>query len=439
MPPTVLTLEDLTSQIKGFQSEVQNQVRDLLKNGASETDAKVKALADEQKKMNDYLAKVEDQIKQYRASAVPGLGDQHKKTPFDLGMFVKALYLQKIGESDPWKDAGFEKEAIDEYMKKRDANAAGGAAGAYLIPQEISGEVVSLAIARTPILNMGTTIIPNLTADLGLNRVTGRPTGYWVGENSAPTKDETTFGQVWMRPKKVGAFTKISNRLIYQSRGVADKVIRSELSIAMSLKMNEGLTVGKGTEYQPKGIFMQPNTTASSIDYGTSGKRFRMTDLATMEMDLDVANELIDNGKFGYLFRPEVKAGIKQERVVMYSGATADAGLPVDVMNPLMSNARIKEMLGYDFKTTTQIGKTEALGTSTTCSKVAFGNWEFFYVGMWRDLVIKVSEHASDAGGKSAFTEDQLYVVAFQEIDCELIRPTAFTIQTGAETLKSKW
>jgi hypothetical protein len=202
---------------------------------------------------------------------------------------------------------------------------------------------------------------------------------------------------------------------------------------------NEGLTVGTGTEYQPKGILNQPDTTSSTVSLGNNGGRFRVTDAARMEMDIDVANELIDNGKFGYLMRPEVKSGMKRERVVMYNGATADLGLPVDVMNPLMSDARLRDILGYDFKTTTQVPKDNVVGTSSTCSKVAFGNWEFFYVGMWRDFVIKVSEHASDAGGKSAFTEDQLYVVAFQEIDCELVRPTAMTIAAGAECLESKW
>lgn len=438
--PKILTLDELKAQGKELQTQIETRVKELITAGSAEAQTKVAALEEAIKKNGDYMARLEEQIKQQQASALPGLKDE--KVKFDMGMFVKALYMEKQGASQEkaWKDAGVEKEAVEQYMKRRDASGSDGTLGGYLIPQEIADEVISLAIARTPILQMGVTILPNLTADLAINRVTGRPTGYWVGENTAPTKSETTFGQTWLRPKKVGAFSKISNRLIYQSRGVADKVIRQELSIAMSLKMNEGFTFGTGSAYQPKGILNQPNTTASSVVLGTgNGGRFRVTDAAAMEMDLDVANELVDGGKFGFLFRPEVKSGMKRERVVMYNGASANAGLPVDVMNPLMSDARLREVLGYDFKTTTQVPKTDAVGTSSTCSKVAFGNWEYFYIGMWRDFVIKVSEHASDAGGKSAFTEDQLYVVAFQEVDCELVRPSAFTIASGAETLQANW
>lgn len=346
--PTVLTLPELKENMKVFQGEVEAKVKELIAGGADTTGkavAELKSSIVELKKYQDHL---DEQIKQERAARIPGLKEEAKK--FDFGACVKGMYLEAKGKhTDAWKDAGFEKEVIDAATAKRkDAVGSDGAYGGYLIPQEIGDEVISLAVARTPILQMGATILSGLTADLAVNRVTGRPAGYWVGENTAPTKEDTTFGQTWLRPKKVGAFSKISNRLIYQSRGVADKVIRQELSIAMSLQMNQGLTNGKGTEYQPKGILNQPNTTASTIPSTglTNGKRYRIGDLENMQMDLDVANELIDSGKYGYLLRPEVKSGLRRERVVMYSGASAEAGLPVDVLNPLMSDARIKEMLG---------------------------------------------------------------------------------------------
>lgn len=445
MEPTVLTLPELKSQMTKFQTELEGKVKELVGAGATETNAQVVSLKSEIGDMKKYVDGVVEQIKQTEAGRIPGLKEEAKN--FDFGMAVRLLHAEKTnsGVTAAHKECGLEREIMRAAAQKRDATGADGAYGEYLIPQEIADDVITLAMARTPILQMGTTVLKGLTADLAINRVAGRPTGYWVGENAAPTKEDTIFGQTWLRPKKAGAFSKVSNRLIYQSRGVADMIIRRELATAMGLQINQGLTSGLGTSFQPKGIFNQPNfttTTVTCVDsasVSTDGGRFRATDAAEMEMDLDVANELVDGGKFGYLMRPEVKSGLKRERVIMYSGGAEATGLPADIMNPLMSDARLREVLGYDFKTSTQVPKNLTKGSSTTLSSVVFGNWEYFYVGMWRDFVMKVSEHASDAGGKSAFTEDQLYIVCFQEIDCEVVRPTAFTKIVDAETLKANW
>ena len=447
MEPTVLTPVELSKQLKSFQGDMQNEVKKLLAEGASETGEMVTTLKGQITNMQLYVDNAIAQIKQFEASRIPGLAGSPEAKKFDFGALVKhaRAVAGGSGYAQTEKEAAHELSIIAEGMKTRDASATDGAAGGYLIPQEIADDVITLAIARTPIMNLGTTVIKNLTADLGINKVTGRPAGWWVGENSAPTKEDTTFGQAWLRPKKAAAFSKVSNRLIYQSKGVADQIIRREISTAMGLQVNQGITSGIGGQYQPKGILNQSGFTATTVvcqnsaGTTTNGGRFRATDAAEMEMDLDVANELFDGGKYAYLFRPEVKSGMKRERVTMYNGAAADTGLPVDIMNPLMSDKQLKEYLGYEFATTTQITKNLTKGSSSTLSSVVFGNWEYFYVGMWRDFVMKVSEHASDAGGRSAFTEDQLYIVCFQECDCEVVRPTAFTKCVDAETLKANW
>ena len=58
---------------------------------------------------------------------------------------------------------------------------------------------------------------------------------------------------------------------------------------------------------------------------------------------------------------------------------------------------------------------------------------------MWRDLIIKVSDVASDGSTGSAFLDDQIYIVLFQEFDTALMRETAMTQAKGAETTKANW
>ena len=422
--------------------QVEGQVKTLLADGAKEGTEKLVALRKDLDDCKKALDSINENIRQFKAGTLPGLAEQLKKEPFDFGRFAAGLKNIRVANL-PFKsafdvaDAGHEREVIEQYAKLRDMGVDVGPSGGYLVPPEVSQEVISLATARMPLLKMGTTIITGLTGDLAVNRVSARPTGYWVGETGKPTSSDATFAQKWLRPKKVGAFSKVSNRLLQQSRGVADRVIREELATGMALTMHKGLCVGKGSEFEPLGIFTAGGTTSSNVTTGSNGHRQTIDDMAQMILDLENADELIDGGKFGFLCNPSVRSGLKRERAEMYSGQATTKGMTLNVLNPLMTNEMLNELL-YPIECSTHVAKY-TVGTSTTCSKVLFGNMQFFYVGLWRDLIIKASDVAGDGSTGSAFTEDQLYIVAFQECDCQVVRPTAFTIAAGAETNKANW
>ena len=54
-------------------------------------------------------------------------------------------------------------------------------------------------------------------------------------------------------------------------------------------------------------------------------------------------------------------------------------------------------------------------------------------------MEIRVSDQASDQSGNSAFLKDQFFMVAFQQIDCNIGRATAFTYVGDAETAEASW
>ena len=436
-----LTLEQMKAQGEELQRSIEAKVKSLVENGVAEGNAAIQAIKAELDGTKKSLATIDENIRQAKAGTLPGLKGEMEKRSFDFGKFVqgvRGIVVDHGNAKDSFEaaGAGFEHEVLSQYAKIRDASADVGPSGGYVIPPEISQEIIGLAFARMPLLKMGTTVISGLTGDLAVNRLSARPTGYHVGETGKPASSDVAFAQKWLRPKKVGAFTKISNRLINQSRGVAGRVIKEELAMGMAQEMHRALTVGKGSEFEPLGIFNTPGTTSSSVTEGSAGHRFTIDDCSMMIADIEAANELIDGGKFGFLMHPAVRSGLRRERAEMYSSQSSVKGMPMGYM-PIMTNEMLNSML-YPIETTTHISKYTK-STSTTCSKVAFGNMAFFYIGMWRDLVIKVSDVAGDGSTGSAFTEDQLYVVAFQEYDCQHVRPTALSIAIGAETLQSKW
>jgi len=158
-----------------------------------------------------------------------------------------------------------------------------------------------------------------------------------------------------------------------------------------------------------------------------------------MAQAIDVANELVQGGNFGYIMRPEVQGGMRRERVPQFTGQTLGQGQPINPMAVLMSNEMLEQVVGYKMRTTTQLAATNSKGSSSTVSTVVFGNWKQFYAGFWRGLEIRISDQASDASSNSAFLKDQFYMVAFQEVDSNVGRTTAFTAITDAETSESSW
>ena len=440
-----LTEEMLKDQLKNFQIDVEKTVGDIAVKNSEEAKGQIAALQAEVNTANSAVEALRKQIAESRAAGLPGLTDELEKQNFSLTNYVQGLYKShpKQNISDPWKNAGYELDIVKSYAKIRANYADDGSAGAYLIPPEVSNEIIDLAMAATPLFDLGVTVIRGLRGELPVPTLTGRPSGYWVGENSAPTESQATYGVKTLRPKKLGAFTKQSNRLIYQSSGVSDQIIKRELAKSMGLKMNEGLTIGSGSEYQPKGIMNQEGFTTSTAGtagvLGANGARFRLDHAAIMRKDLDVANELAMPGQYGYFMRPEAFSGLSRERVLQYSDQAENTAQPIMAINPLMSSAKIEEILGYKLRTTTQLSAVETQGTSTTCSSILFGNFEMYWVGMWRDFALKVSDQAGDGSTGSAFLDDQLYIVAFQELDAQGMRPSAFTKVTGASTTESEW
>lgn len=444
MTDTKKVLEQVEKTMQDYQGKIENRIKDLMTEKSSAAENESKTLKDELEKVSNSLEQVQKQIKNLGIAGVSGLGDELKKTPFSWTNYVRALYEisdPSVKASDPWKEAAFEKEVVDEYAKTKQNYATDGTAGGYLIPPEVSTEIIDLAMASIPLLNMlPVKKVTGLRGDLPIPKITGRPTAYWCGENTKPTASEATYGEIIGRPKRLAGFTKQSKRLIYQSRNVSDKIIKELLSQGISLKLHEGLLKGTGSDYQPKGLTMyQSDFTANGVSLGTNGGRFTVTDAGLMKMAIDAANEGNDNlSNYGFLMRPEIKWGMKTERIQQFAGQNRSKGQPVSAGKALLADSDIMELVGK-LATTTQLSNDISKGASSTLSKVIYGNWAYFWMMMWEGLTVRVSDQAGDGSTGSAFLQNQLYIVAEQEVDCAVTRGAAFTMNQEAETTATNW
>lgn len=438
----VMDMKELQQTLETAKAQMETSVKALVKEGTDAANAKVTALETQLASVNKSLDEVQKSIAAQAKTHVPGLdGTEAQKWSWQ-GFVAGALnQCARVGANakDAFEKAGagLEFEMLAATMQKRDAIAGDGSQGGYLIPEEQSNELVGLTIAKMPILGLGVTQLTGLYGDLPIPKITSRNTGYWVGETQAPTESTGAFGEFTLRPKKAGAFTKYSRRLVYQTRGTVESIIRQNITDALALKIHEGYLIGKGVDSEPKGIFNQSGMTTTAA-IGAPGGRFTIDKAAEMLQNLDAANELEDGANMGILMRPEVMGGLKRERVRQYSGQPLAQAAPLNPFAVLMSQDELEKIIGVKLRTTTQILGTN-VKISPTLSNVICGNWKQFYAGFWRGLEIRVSDVASDTSGNSAMLNDQFYMVAFQEVDCNVGRPTAFTLIEDAQVDSAQW
>ena len=435
-------LQERLTKFKGEVVETAKQVAQESGDRAIEATSELKSALDV---TNKQLSSIEEQLRAAQAQRVPGLADELKKKQFSFQALLRAQLAMKDPmapqeeKSNPWKHAGFEKSVIDAGMQTRAADgqvAADGSQGGFLIPDEATSEIIDMVIADMPMMRLGPTILRGLTGDLPIPTVTGRPTGYMVSETEAPASSTAAFGEVIFRPKKVAAFVKQSKRLIYQSRGVAEMLVRKLIAEALQLKMEAMLINGSGSDKQPQGILNGTGFTTGFYcgdNASSPSGRFKFDHLRKALKTLDVADELKPTANIGILTRPEVKCGLKGQTVAQYSGQASKDAQPI-LFGLTVKDADIREHYATGIESTTLFPFS-----SGTLTDVLVGNFSQFYVGMWRGFQLLASDTASDGAGGSAFLQDQLYIVAFQEFDSHVTRGSAFTKVTSAETNESNW
>lgn len=421
-----INLKEIEKSLVQFKDEVLAKAKE---GDASNADA----LASLAKRLDDNIAE-QTALMAKRKASLPGLEGSEKKS-FSFAKVIQAQLSKKGFDEVPESDHEREVcEAMAKMAVQRSNNAQSGEAGGYLIPEEYTSEIIDLAIAKTPVMEMGITTIRNLRGELPIPKVTGRPTMYWVGEEEEADESSTQFGEIVLRPKTAAAFTKVSRRLMHQSSNTIEGIIRGELVKSFRLGIDNALLNGSGTEKVPKGISSFSGLTATTA-LGANGNRFRIDNAAEMAMNIDVANMLM--GNLGYIMRPEVLSYMLRERVEQFSAQGNAKAQPINSQNVLMSQAQLEAILGYKVRTTTLIPKT-VKGTSDSASSVYFGDWSQLVVGMWEGFELKASDVAGNATG-SALTQRQIWITAFQGLDSNIKDETGFTTISDALTNQAQF
>jgi HK97 family phage major capsid protein len=418
---------ELQKAIEKLEASLVKRVEELeAKKGTSPEDIQT-AVAELKTHFDEQIAEIN---KKFEASNLGLPGIEEDKDKFS---FARALVGIHTGD---WRGAGFEKEQFDNMREKAAHNSnATGVAGAFLVAQELSSQIIDLAIAKMPIFQMGVTQLNGLVGDLAIPKITARPTGRAVAENAQPTGSGITTDLRYLRPKRMAEYTKLSMQLLRQSDATIEQIVKEQLAKAVRLKWHRTLIDGLGASNEIKGIIRDSGLSTTTA-ISANGGRLLLDKCAEMAKVIDVANMLDDAGSVGWLMHPTVKWGLKRQQVAQYSGDTE--GAPILVNSPIMSDAQLESTLGYMVRSTTDISTTNSKGSSTTLSDVIFGDWKQVWIGTWQGMELKTSNVASD-GTDNAFTQDLLFVLAQIQTDMTLADETGLTRLDDAEITEANW
>jgi HK97 family phage major capsid protein len=300
--------------------------------------------------------------------------------------------------------------------------------GGYLVPAEVSRDVLMGLRARSAVMRMGPTIVP-LKKSLDVVSLSTGASAVYLAENAPIPVSEQTFVQsALLTPKELAALVPVSDRLLRDAddNPSIEQIVRTDLAEVLALRGDLAFLRGTGTGGEPRGIRNTPGLTPPP-SMGTNGRQATFDDLKEVVAALRNVNAPFSRP--GWVFHPRTIGTLEKfkdadghylaETGLLTFDATGGGG----------------SLLNFPFRTTTQIPINLSVGSSSDCSEIYFSSdWTEAWVGEEDELRISVSGEATYWTGSdwvSAFQSRQHLFRATWTHDLGLRRPSLFTCVVG--------
>ena len=285
--------------------------------------------------------------------------------------------------------------------------------GGYLIPEMYAADVIELLYDQCVVTKLGARTVPMPNGNLTIPKLASGASAAYVGEQRRPKSTQASLGNVKLSGKKLATKVVISNDLLRSASYRADQIIRDDAIQAMALAMDKAALMGKGTEYEPKGL-LNMNIPKLAIDAApdsaTTGK---------MLAELIKAN--VRGGGLGWVINGAVWGALYN--VVDASGRY--------VYRDGMDQGKLN---GYAVEVTNQL----PIGTDANakCSMI-LGKWNDFMIGEQLQMEAELFREGT--------VIDDNEIVSAVDNDCSILRLLAihdfgvrheqsFVLATGIQT-----
>lgn len=415
--PEVNTDELRTAFMDNLRSALREEVQTALgaqraeEEKAEEEAASVRAEQEEKKRAEELEARLAAVEASQRAGFLPGAGQTtNERDQFNLGRVVRSLVT---GERE---DAPAEWEMSDQARDEmRAQGTAPDTSGGFIVPGQVyTDQIIPLLRPMLIARELGSVELAATTTPVEIPRETTSPTVDAVAENQANTDADVAFGMMRMEPHTAQSFIKASRRFLTMGAG-ADQFLRRRMSEEIAIEINRWCLKGSGANNEPLGLL---NTSGVNVANWSGAAPDTFAGYQKLrEMELQVANSDALMGSLGWAAAPALITDLHQMKSENATAPTANG----EVARHLFSDAMETALLGYPFRTTTQLD-AGAGGDG----ELIFGDWSRLVMARWGTVVIEASNTANDALQKR-----QTHIVAYMDVDVGVTQPTAFTVATN--------
>jgi len=398
-------MSDHSEKRAEFEKTLEEALSNAVQRGLSSVD-------EAQKVMNERLASFEARMDSIQRPShdLPGAEETHDGDSYNMGRVFRALAKGPHA---------YEREAPMEWAMSeeiRDMGTTPDTAGGFLVPTQVfDEEIIPLLRPRVVAMELGVTELQAMGSPVEIPTETTSPTVDPVAENTANTAADMAFGSLIATPHTAQSYIKASRRFLSMGTG-AEAFIRRRMAEEIALTMNQWILKGTGAAGQPTGIL---NTTGVNdlAGAGTWTGTGAYKDLLELEGLVAEANGLEGAGALGWCLHPRAMRALRQMQV-------NNGGTDINVAARVFSAAAEQQILGYNFRTSTQLNS----GSGGATGEIIFGNWEKAILAQWGNLSVEASNVADDALSKR-----QTHIVAYMDMDVIVTQPGAFAIENGID------
>ena len=317
-------------------------------------------------------------------------------------------YLKGAVTGD-WRGAEIEKKEHKKALGQ-DIDTAGG----FLVPTQISNELIELLKASTVVRSMpGVQTIEMDRDKMTISRVDTPPQVSWGGESTSIAEDTNlSFGEVSLELNKCVCLYKMSNELLMNANQSVDDLVKREMVDAIAIEEDKVFLEGQGGS-QPLGFYYHPKVQSTDLSAAID-----FDNILDGEYQIESQNAMLT----GWVANPRVKNNLRQLKDgngnYIYQdrmGQVTDAG-----------NANMGDLYGKVAKFTTTIPTTLRPAASET----------YMVGGAWNNLIIgqkpQIRIETTNTGGDS-FQYDQVWIRVVSYVDMALRHPETFTVIKGIQ------
>jgi len=293
--------------------------------------------------------------------------------------------------------------------------ASTGTAGGFLVPTELSSEIIELLRPAAVVRRMNPLVLPMDNGALQISKITAGATGGYSGENEDIGEDAEAFGMLNLSWKKLSRLVPLSNDLLRFAAASADTVVRDDLIQALAQREDQAFIRDDGTAGTPKGMRYWANAANVSASAGTT--------LANVVTDITALINGLENNDVR-MIRPGWLLSPRSKNYLISIRDSNGQFVFRDEMNKGM-------LFGWPYAATNNIPNNLGGGTE---SEVYFVDFADAVIAEASELIIDASDQASYVSSGtlvSAYSKDQTVIRAIARHDFGMRHDYSVAIKTG--------